>query len=153
MEKRNQTKFVTQYQNWYHNVSESGNVEEPIYERFVDEVTKQVSLRQVGTRNIYEEIQEAGVGTTFKEMLAKYENGMITAEQLGIGRNYDVEDIDISNLPDNFVDMQNYINDVEKNVNVIKDELDKVNNFIRNKNESEKNESENDDLKEENKDE
>lgn len=124
-------KFVTQYKNWFHNVSESGNQIESIYERYVDEVTKEVSLKKIGERDVYDEIQQAGVGLTFKEMLAKYEKGIVTAEQFSIGSNYDKENIDISDLPTDFVNMQNYIKDMEKKVNDVVKKSKKVDKIVK----------------------
>lgn len=106
--------------------SDSGKAEYKIYERVVSKDTGEVSLRVSKVANMYNEIQEAGVGTTLNEMIDRYGTGEIINLNLREG-SY----VDLSQLPSSAMETLNLL----KNI----DNLDVINNYLRSLNNDNKN--------------
>lgn len=102
--------------------SESGKAEYDVYERFVDNKTGEVSLRVVKTLNRYDEIQEAGVGTTLQELIDKYESGEVVDFNFRQGQY-----LDLSELPSSAMEILNLLKGID-NLDVINDYLRSLNN-------------------------
>ncbi|WP_338967387.1 hypothetical protein [Spiroplasma endosymbiont of Lonchoptera lutea] len=85
--------------------SESGKAEYKIYERVISKDTGKVSLRVSKEANMYNEIQEAGVGTTLNEMIDKYGTGEIVNLNFRAG-SY----VDLSQLPNSAIETLNLLN-------------------------------------------
>lgn len=116
--------------------SESGKAEYKIYKRVINKDTGEVSLQISKVANMYNEIQEAGVGTTLNEMIDKYGTGEIVNLNFREG-SY----VDLSQLPSSAMETLNLL----KNI----DNLDVINDYLRNLNNDNKNhkqENVNDDL-------
>lgn len=112
----------------FENVSvptESGKAEYKVYERIINKDTGEVSLRVSKVANMYNEIQEAGVGTTLNEMIDKYGTGEIVNLNFREG-SY----VDLSQLPSSAIETLNLL----KNI----DNLDVINDYLRSLNSDDK---------------
>lgn len=101
--------------------SESGNSEYGVYERYVDKKTGEVDLRLVKKLDRYSEIQEATVGVTLSELIAKYESGEITDFNFRQGHY-----LDLSDFPSNAIEALNLLKNID-NLDVINDYLKSLN--------------------------
>lgn len=105
----------------YNNVSDSsvsGDSLYNVYERVVNKNTGEVSLRLVKKLDRYSEIQEAGVGITLNEMIAKYESGEIIDFNFRQGQY-----LDLSELPTSAMETLNLLRGI--------DNLDVINDYLR----------------------
>lgn len=110
-------KFHTQYNN-KRTPTNSGEEETTEYQRTQNEHTKEWKLKEIGKRNIYNEIQEAGIGTSLKEMIIKYQNNEI--DEIGTNqKNY----IDTTKLPENKIDFEEHIKNLEQQINETKNKI------------------------------
>lgn len=110
-------KFHTQYNN-KRTPTNAGQEETIEYQRIQNEHTKEWKLKEIGKRNIYNEIQEAGIGTSLKEIITKYQNDEI--DQLGNNqKNY----IDTTTLPENKIDFEEHIRNLEQQINETKNKI------------------------------
>lgn len=105
-------KFYTQYNN-YSKPSIPGEAETTEYMRKTDAVTGEIKIIKTGKRNIYNEIQEAGIGITLKEIISKYENNEIPETD----RPY----LDITDTPTDRAELQRMINTAEANLKKLKE--------------------------------
>lgn len=110
-------KFHTQYNNKI-TPTNAGKEEITEYQRIQNEHTKEWKLKPIGKRNIYNEIQEAGIGTSLKEMITKYQNDEI--DQLGNNQN---NYIDTTTIPENKIDFEEHIKNLEKQINETKNKI------------------------------
>lgn len=103
--------FFTQYNN-ITKPTIAGEEETTEYQRIQNEKTKEWTLKPIGKRNIYNEIQEAGIGSSLKEMIIKYQNDEIDTfgnEQ----NNY----IDTTTIPNNKIEYEEHIRNLEQQIN------------------------------------
>lgn len=107
-------KFHTQYNNKI-TPTNAGQEETTEYQRIQNEHTKEWKLKAIGKRNIYNEIQEAGIGTSLKEMIIKYQNDEI--DEIGTNQN---NYIDTTTLPENKIDFEEHIRNLEQQINETK---------------------------------
>jgi hypothetical protein len=115
----------------YNNVSvpsESGTSEYGVYERFVNKDTGEVSLRLVKKMDRYSDIQEAAIGTTLQELIAKYESGEIVDFNFRQGQY-----LDLSKLPSSVMESLNLLKSID-NLDLINDYLRKLNNDVNKNN-------------------
>ncbi|UZQ29490.1 MAG: hypothetical protein OHM56_10000 [Spiroplasma phoeniceum] len=105
----------------YNNVSDSsvsGDSLYNVYERVVNKNTGEVSLIVNKVLDLYNEIQEAGIGTTLQELIDKYESGEFVDFNFRQGQY-----LDLSELPSSAVETLNLL----KNI----DNLDVINDYLR----------------------
>lgn len=110
-------KFHTQYNN-KRTPTNAGKEEFEEYQRIQNEHTKEWTLKAIGKRNIYNEIQEAGIGTSLKEMIIKYQNDEI--DEIGTNQN---NYIDTTTLPENKIDFEEHIRNLEQQINETKNKI------------------------------
>lgn len=110
-------KLHTQYNN-KKTPTNAGNEEITEYQRIQNEHTKEWTLLPIGKRNIYNEIQEAGIGTSLKEIITKYQNNEIDTLENN-QNNY----IDTTTLPENKIDFEEHIKNLEQQINETKNKI------------------------------
>lgn len=98
--------------------SECGTSEYGVYERVVNKNSGEVSLRLVKKLDLYSEIQEAGVGITLNEIIAKYESGEVMDFNFRQGQY-----LDLSEFPSSAIDTLNLLRGI--------DNLDVINNYLK----------------------
>lgn len=109
----------------YNNVSDSSVVGDSlynVYERVVNKNNGEVSLRVSKVLDLYNEIQEAGVGTTLQELIDKYESGEVVDFNFRQGQY-----LDLSELPSSAMETLNLLKGID-NLDVINDYLRSLNN-------------------------
>lgn len=111
--------------------SVSGDSEYGVYERYVNKSTGEVTLRLVKKLDLYSEIQEAGVGITLNEIIAKYESGEIMDFNFRQGQY-----LDLSELPTSAMETLNLLRGI--------DNLDVINDYLRSLNSDDKKEQKDD---------
>lgn len=111
--------------------SVSGDSEYGVYERYVNKNTGEVTLRLVKKLDLYSEIQEAGVGITLNEIIAKYESGEIVDFNFRQGQY-----LDLSELPTSAMETLNLLRGI--------DNLDVINDYLRSLNSDDKKEQKDD---------
>lgn len=110
-------KFHTQYNN-KRTPTNAGQEETTEYQRIQNEHTKEWKLKEIGKRNIYNEIQEAGIGNSLKEIITKYQNNEI--DTLGDNKN---NYINTTTLPENKIDFEEHIKNLENQINETKNKI------------------------------
>lgn len=114
----------------YNNVSDSsiaGDSLYNVYERVVNKNNGEVSLRVSKVLDLYNEIQEAGVGTTLQELIDKYESGEVVDFNFRQGQY-----LDLSVLPSSAIETLNLLKGID-NLDIINDYLRSLNSGIDNK--------------------
>lgn len=109
--------FFTQYNN-ITKPTIAGEEETTEYQRIQNEKTKEWTLKPIGKRNIYNEIQEAGIGSSLKEMIIKYQNDEI--ETFGNEQN---NYIDTTTIPNNKIEYEEHIRNLEQQINETKNKI------------------------------
>lgn len=112
----------------YNNVSDSsvaGDSLYNVYERVVNKSNGEVSLRVSKVLDLYNEIQEAGVGTTLQELIDKYESGEVVDFNFRQGQY-----LDLSELPSSAMETLNLLKGID-NLHVINDYLRSLNNDVK----------------------
>lgn len=104
--------------------SNPGNSFYPNYERVVNS-EGQVYVKQIGGYDLYDEIQEAGVGVTLKEMLQKYD----TSDVVEMTNSGNFGYVDTTDIPGNAIELKDYI---DRNSDVIK-QLQEYNKELKEK--------------------
>lgn len=110
----------------YNNVSDSsvaGDSLYNVYERVINKNTGEVSLRVSKVLDLYNEIQEAGIGTTLQELIDKYESGEVVDFNFRQGQY-----LDLSELPSSAMETLNLLKGI--------DNLDVINDYLRSLNSS-----------------
>lgn len=115
----------------YNNVSDSsvaGDSLYNVYERVVNKNNGEVSLRVSKVLDLYNEIQEAGVGTTLQELIDKYESGEVVDFNFRQGQY-----LDLSELPSSAMETLNLLKGID-NLDVINDYLRSLNSDVKEEN-------------------
>lgn len=115
----------------YNNVSDSsvaGDSLYNVYERVVNKNNGEVSLRVSKVLDLYNEIQEAGVGTTLQELIDKYESGEVVDFNFRQGQY-----LDLSELPNSAMETLNLLKGID-NLDVINDYLRSLNSDVKEEN-------------------
>lgn len=105
----------------YNNISDSsvaGDSLYNVYERVVNKNTGEVSLRVSKVLDLYNEIQESGIGTTLQELINKYESGEVVDFNFRQGQY-----LDLSKLPSSAMETLNLLKGI--------DNLDVINDYLR----------------------
>lgn len=112
----------------YNNVSDSsvtGDSLYNVYERVVNKNNGEVSLRISKVLDLYNEIQEAGVGTTLQELIDKYESGEVVDFNFRQGQY-----LNLSELPSSAMETLNLLKGID-NLDVINDYLRLLDNDVK----------------------
>lgn len=109
--------FFTQYNNKIIPTT-AGEEETTEYQRVLNEKTKEWTLKPIGKRNIYNEIQEAGIGSSLKEMIIKYQN-----DEIDTFENRTSSYIDTTTIPENKIEYEEHIKNLEQQINETKNKI------------------------------
>ena len=115
--------FPTKFNKERASFSEAGTRFKKVYELQSDE-DGVITLRKTGEKNLYDEIQSHAESVDINNILARFQNGDVTA--LGTPRG---EYIDITDMPTNFRDLMNVVITDENDFNKLPLEVRRAYNF------------------------
>lgn len=122
-------KFYTQYDNISVPTNAGTEIIE-IKERRTNPITKEITFKITGKRNIYQEIQEASIGASLEEQIQKLlnEDTEITEQQY----------LDTTSIPEHFTEREELKNNNFEKIQKLEKELQEAKNKLKENNNDKK---------------